>query len=104
MTDAMYADRGIQSAIMRRNDFLREVQSLKEAKNDAGEKLFTDVEIAEHFGISITHLRKKISIVSVIETGKMRLEALDMEEAGKTRSEIASELGLSESTVRAMLM
>ena len=103
MTDKMYADRVLQMALVRRNDFLNEVQSLKEAKNDAGERIFNEAEIAERFGVSVSHLRRKISIITRIEIGKLSLDALEMKGSGKSDSDIAKELGLNENTVRALL-
>lgn len=103
MTEKMYADRVLQMALVRRNDFLNEVQSLKEAKNDAGERIFTETEIAERFGMTVTHLRKKISLITKIQICELQLSALELKGLGKSNSDIAKELGLNEATVRALL-
>lgn len=83
--------------------FLNEVKTMKDARNENGDRLYTESDIAERFGIQRGTLRKRISEAHRIMRDVRMDKAEQLRDAGKTVREIAEELGLNESSVRLLL-
>ena len=83
--------------------FLNEVKTMKDARNENGDRLYTEADVAEHFGLSTVALRKKVSEAHRIMRDIRIDKAERLRDAGKTVHEIAEELGLNESSVRLLL-
>lgn len=84
-------------------EFLNEVKAMKDARNEDGDRLYTESDIAEHFGVQRGTLRRRISEAHRIMRDIRIDEAERLRDAGKTVHEIAEELGLNESSVRLLL-
>ncbi len=83
--------------------FLNEVKTMKDARNENGDRLYTEADVAEHFGLSTVAFRKKVSEAHRIMRDVRMDKAEQLRDAGKTSHEIAEELGLNESSVRLLL-
>lgn len=83
--------------------FLNEVKAMKEDRDENGDRLYTESDIAEHFGIQRGTLRRRISEAHRIMRDIRIDKAERLRDAGKTNHEIAEELGLNESSVRLLL-
>ena len=84
-------------------EFLNEVKVMKDARDENGDRLYTENDIAEHFGIQRGTLRKRISEAHRIIRDIRMDKAEQLRDAGKTSCEIAEELWLNESSVRLLL-
>lgn len=83
--------------------FLNEVKAMKDARDENGDRLYAESDIAEHFGIQRGTFRKRISEAHRIMRDVRMDKAEQLRDAGKTSREIAEELGLNESSVRLLL-
>lgn len=83
--------------------FLNEVKAMKDARNENGDRLYTESDIAEHFGVQRGTLRRRISEAHRIMRDIRMDKAEQLRDAGETSHEIAEELGLNESSVRLLL-
>ena len=84
-------------------EFLNEVKAMKEARDENSDRLYTESDIAEHFGVQRGTLRRRISEAHRIMRDIRMNKAERLRDAGKTSHEIAEELGLNESSVRLLL-
>ena len=84
-------------------EFLNEVKAMKDARNENGDRLYTEIDIADNFGVSRSTLRMRISEAHRIMRDIRMDKAKQLRDAGKTIHEIAEELGLNESSVRLLL-
>ena len=76
---------------------------LRAAVKELREAGWTDKEIADRWGYTINELRDRMAIEKINTRNMKREKVLALSEAGKTNSEIARELGINESSVRALL-
>ncbi len=83
--------------------FLNEVKAMKDARNENGNRLYTENDIAAYFGIQRGTLRKRISEAHRIRRDIRIDKAERLRDAGKTVHEIAEELGLNDISVRLLL-
>ena len=83
--------------------FLNEVKAMKDARNEDGDRLYTESDIAERFGVQRGTLRRRISEAHRIMRDIRMDKAEQLRDAGETSHEIAEELGLNESSVCLLL-
>lgn len=93
-------NRKAQTTLLEDDPFLKRVQSLKKAKDENGERMYTERQIAELMGMTTVNLRKTISKKLHERREELKKKVAEMKEAGMSPHEIAIKVGKNESTIR----
>lgn len=84
----------------RNADFLARVEKMKKETDSNGNKIFTELQIAQSMGMNTTELRKRISLARTENWSYNFSEMKRLKDKGMSRSAIARRMGVPESTIR----